>query len=422
MDQWRAWLKQPYGKRLKKLHAWNAGLVLLLAITGVILYIPELRGPIASFRVGLKNVHIVLGLVSILILILYLPLLGRHIKQISGKLNQQFNLWFVLFLLVGWSLSGIILWQFRAVPEAYSSAALVWHGVLTLIGIPWAIYHSISRSRWLKKDEQKRKKEKKQEQEQDSETDKDSAQSWFQNPPISRRSFVRLVTGAVLFFGLGPLLYRWFLRIFDTGGTTLKNALENDANQMIPQPVPVADLNPPMGGGNQGNFRVYTVTEIPSFTSDTWKFTISGLVSSPITLVWEDFLKLPRTVQVSDFHCVTGWSVTNVTWEGVRLSQILEKVDIDPNAKYVKFYSGDGVYTDALSMEQARMEDVMLPILLDGKPLPQDLGGPVRLVVPAMYAYKSVKWLQAIELIEEDHIGYWQMRGYETDAWLPGKL
>jgi sulfoxide reductase catalytic subunit YedY len=77
------------------------------------------------------------------------------------------------------------------------------------------------------------------------------------------------------------------------------------------------------------------------------------------------------------------------------------------------------VYTDTLGLEQvAGLDDVMVAVLMDGQPIPQKLGGPVRLVVPKMYAYKSVKWLQAIELINKEHIGYWELRGYDNDAWV----
>ncbi|WP_311198763.1 molybdopterin-dependent oxidoreductase [Paenibacillus hexagrammi] len=138
----------------------------------------------------------------------------------------------------------------------------------------------------------------------------------------------------------------------------------------------------------------------------------------PSVWSWEQFLKLKRTVQVSDFHCVTGWSVYKCTWEGIPLKEMLAAAGVKPEAKFVKFYSGDGVYTDALSLDQAAIDDVMVAVMLDGKPIPQKLGGPVRLIVPKMFAYKSVKWLQGIELIDKEHIGYWEVRGYRNDAWV----
>jgi DMSO/TMAO reductase YedYZ molybdopterin-dependent catalytic subunit len=163
---------------------------------------------------------------------------------------------------------------------------------------------------------------------------------------------------------------------------------------------------------------VYTVTPIPEFTNDNWSFEIDGLVDQSYTWNWEQFVQLQRTVQVSDFHCVTGWSVYKNTWEGIKLKDLLQQVGVKSAAKTVKFYSGDGVYTDTLTLEQADMDDVMIAVMHDGKPIPSDLGGPVRLIVPKMFAYKSVKWLNRIELIEGEHIGYWEQRGYSNDAWV----
>ncbi len=94
---------------------------------------------------------------------------------------------------------------------------------------------------------------------------------------------------------------------------------------------------------------------------------------------------------------------------------------VRPEAGYVKFYLGDDIYTDWLSLKQAYCDDVMVDVLHDGKPTPSDLGGPARLIVPKMYAHKSVKWLNRIELMAEEHIGYWDQRGYDEDAWVSKK-
>ena len=193
-----------------------------------------------------------------------------------------------------------------------------------------------------------------------------------------------------------------------------------DPNRMLPAPTPLPDSANVVGGGAKGYFRMYTVTPLPSFDSDTWSFRLFGLVDRPSTWNWEQFLALARTVQVSDFHCVTGWSVYGNTWEGVPLAALLEAAGVKPSAKYAKFYSGDGTYTDALTLDQARMDDVLIALLHDGKPIHRDYGGPVRLIVPKMYAYKSVKWLSAIELIDSEHIGYWEQRGYDANAWVKG--
>ncbi|MCR8633254.1 molybdopterin-dependent oxidoreductase [Paenibacillus radicis (ex Xue et al. 2023)] len=438
MDSWRGWLKESYGKKLSKLHAWNAWIIVLLAVTGIILYIPSIRGDLGAFRVFMKQAHIVIGFLSILVIAMYVPLIPKHWKQIRNKLNQRWNLIIVLGLLVGWSVTGLILWQFRSLPPIWSNLSLVLHDLFTWVGIPYAAYHSISRSRWLKSMRSQEIKAALAQAEASMELEKKVAAAssgaevegrmapqafveYLKKTPISRANFLRLVAGLVLVFGVGPAFYRWMKSVSDTGGEELDKLVDNDGNHMLPAPVALAESNPPIGGGGKGEFRIYTVTDIPSFSSDNWQFVISGLVDKPISWSWEELLKLPRKVQVSDFHCVTGWSVYSLTWEGIPLSDLLKIAGVKSKARFAKMYSGDKVYTDCLSLEQARLEDVMVAILMDGKPLPQQLGGPVRLVVPKMYAYKSVKWLQAIELIEEEHMGYWEVRGYDNDAWVPGK-
>lgn len=121
-----------------------------------------------------------------------------------------------------------------------------------------------------------------------------------------------------------------------------------------------------------------------------------------------------------DFHCVSGWSVYNVTWEGIPLAALLDQVGVASQATHVKFYSYDGVYTDALTLDQARLDDTFLTVFKDGKPLSQPEGAPIRLIMPRMFAYKSVKWLTRIELIDHAHVGFWERLGYAEDAWIPG--
>ncbi|MBP1931939.1 molybdopterin-dependent oxidoreductase [Ammoniphilus resinae] len=416
--EWRKWLTKGFGKKLKLLHAWNAWTILLLAVTGIVLYIPSLRGTIAFARVVLKEVHIVLGIGSILLLLLYLPMMGKHLNQLAGKKAQHMNLWLVLFFIVGWTISGLVLWLERQLPKGWSQTALFWHDLLTWVGIPYVLFHTITRSRWISKEKMRFEKEK---DPLEDNSNNPSILSSLKKPLVSRRTVMQWVTGLILVFALGPTFHRWLKRALDGGGSTIQEVMKTDGNHMFPHPIPQANSNPPIGGGAQGNFRVYTVTPPPSFTSNDWKFEIGGLVAKPQHWSWEQFSSLPRKVQVSDFHCVTGWSVYKVTWEGIPLSELLEMAKEGPSAKYVKFYSGDKVYTDSLSLEQSRMEDVMVAVLMDGKPIPQKLGGPVRLIIPKMYAYKSVKWLQAIELIEEEHIGYWEVRGYDTNAWVNEK-
>jgi len=143
-----------------------------------------------------------------------------------------------------------------------------------------------------------------------------------------------------------------------------------------------------------------------------------GLVDQEISLSHRELLALPRVTQVSDFHCVTGWTVKNVRWTGVRITDIFAKVKPTPQANALQFVSAEKPYLDYLTMEQALLHDVMLAYEMDGKPLAREHGAPVRLVIPEMYGYKNVKWLNQINLVPEAQPGYWEYLGYDRDAWV----
>ncbi|WP_438445058.1 molybdopterin-dependent oxidoreductase [Gorillibacterium sp. sgz5001074] len=403
-----------WGLKLRKLHAANAWILLLLAVSGIVLYLPPMRALLGEGRVWLKQLHIAAGLVSLAVVVLYLPYLRQHLRQLSGRRTRQGNLAVVLALLAGWIGSGLVLWGYRSLPPAWSNAALLIHDLLTWVGIPYAVYHSITRSRWLRRADRDTPMAKPAEV-LELGTYEPSSGRLLRH--LSRRSLIKAGVGAVLAAASAPSLIRWWNSA--AGGSNLSNLQDHDAWAAdVPQPVPLPDSLPPVGGGAKGSFRIYTVTDIPQFEPKKWSFTVDGLVDRPIRWSWEEFLAFPRQVQVSDFHCVTGWSVNGCTWEGIPLNRLLEHAGVKDGVKMVKFYSSDGEYTDAITIEQTWMEDVMVALLLDGKRIPQDLGGPVRLVVPQMYAYKSVKWLNRIELIAEEHTGYWEKRGYSKDAWI----
>lgn len=416
--------KPGFGKQLADLHRWNGWIVLILTISGLLLAWDVVRGWLnGEARNPIKQLHIILGILSGVIILLYIPLMKRHLKQIRQRPRQKGNLSFVMVLLIGWFLSGIILWQIRRFPPEWANGAIFVHDLLTWIGVPYIIYHSVTRIRWMKKPERRAIKttEEITDNSTASQVAAHSAREFTEPTPwINRKQFLKWSLGAVLAAAVLPSFFRWLTTsggaLTSTGGG-MRNVSDN-ANLMIPDPTPLPDSVNVVGGGAKGYFRVYTVTPLPSFDSKTWSFTLDGLVDKPATWNWEQFISMARTVQVSDFHCVTGWSVYKNTWEGIPLSLLLKQAGVKKNAKFVKFYSGDGVYTDTLTIEQANMDDVMVAVLHDGKPIHRDYGGPVRLIVPKMYAYKSVKWLDRIELIDQDHIGYWEVRGYDIDAWV----
>lgn len=418
---------------------------MILAISGLMLVGGFWREILGIGRVWLKWLHIIVGLAMLAPVVYYLILAGKHWKQLRNRPWQRVNTIFVLALLVGWLLSGIVLWQFKLAGPRWSNAALLIHDLLTWVGLPYIIYHSITRTKWLKDPARRAVKttttstrtqntadpsdsisdEKEtpaaiSSSQFDRSSERDPLKSEERPQPLyTRRAFIRSAVGVGLAVTLGPTFISWVGRNLKIDNS-IDSMLENDPNRMVPLPQPLSASSPPIGGGAEGHFRVYTVTPIPSFSNANWSFRIDGLVERAQVWNWEQFVKLTRTVQVSDFHCVTGWSVYKNTWEGISLAQLLKQAGVKPEAHSVKFYSGDGVYTDAITMDQAQMEDIMVAVMHDGKPIPADLGGPVRLVIPQMYAYKSVKWLNRIELIDSEHIGYWEERGYDKDAWLTG--
>ena len=169
----------------------------------------------------------------------------------------------------------------------------------------------------------------------------------------------------------------------------------------------------PAGAG----FRFYSVTSsVPR--QDPVRVTVGGLVRRPRTFSAADLAALPQTRLVRDFQCVTGWRVPDVAWSGVALPDLLDLVGVRPGATAVRFTSYDGAYSESLTLEQARRRDVLVATALQDRPISRPHGGPVRMAVLPMYGYKSLKWLDRIELTAAVEPGYWERRGYDVDGWV----
>ncbi len=168
-----------------------------------------------------------------------------------------------------------------------------------------------------------------------------------------------------------------------------------------------------------GGWRIYTISgSMPVFDPRTWRLEITGLVRSPVSLGYDDLLALPRARQVSTFHCVTGWTVRDVRWTGVRFEHLLALARPLPAARAIRFVSLEEPYNDSLTLRQAALPDVMLAYEMDGKPLTRAHGSPARVVIPEMYGYKGVKWLTRMELVASQPTGYWEGLGYDQNAWV----
>src|SRR4051812_21807139 len=195
-----------------------------------------------------------------------------------------------------------------------------------------------------------------------------------------------------------------------------------DAMQRVLLPITLHD---PTGLSDllpvAGRFRIYSVTgDLPSRSTADYTLRVEGLVARPTTFTYDDIRnRLPQTAFNRDFQCVTGWRVHDVAWAGVRLGEVLDRVRVDPTATHLKLTSFDGTYVETLTLDQARRDDVLIAHTLQGHGISSDHGGPVRLYVAPMYGYKSIKWLERIELADHlpDGGGYWEHRGYDVDAW-----
>lgn len=154
----------------------------------------------------------------------------------------------------------------------------------------------------------------------------------------------------------------------------------------------------------------------PDIPLDKWELVLDGAIEHPVRLNWTDFMALPQTEDVSDFHCVTTWSKLNMPWKGVRLLDLAALVQPLETATHLLCYGYDD-YTTNVSLEEALKPDVLLVHTFDGKPLPREHGGPVRMITPQLYAWKGSKWISRIEFLTSNKLGFWEQRGYSNTAY-----
>jgi len=172
-------------------------------------------------------------------------------------------------------------------------------------------------------------------------------------------------------------------------------------------------------GGDR--FRIYSITgSYPAISNRRYRLKVHGLVEHPATFTLGDLKAMPATEMVKGFQCVTGWRVPDVPWKGVRLSDLLTNAGVQTGAAAVSFDSYDGMDSESLTIDQAHLSDVLVAYEMYGEPVSREHGGPVRLVVPQMYGYKSLKWLSGIRLVDRVEPGYWEQNGYPTNGWLDG--
>jgi DMSO/TMAO reductase YedYZ molybdopterin-dependent catalytic subunit len=150
---------------------------------------------------------------------------------------------------------------------------------------------------------------------------------------------------------------------------------------------------------------------VPRFDAARWDFKIDGLVEAPVKFSWQEFTSLPQTEVTSDFHCVTRWSRLDNHWKGVRFTEVLKLVRVKPEAEFVLVLAEEG-YSSNVPLKDLQLPNVLFAFEHDGAPLAAEHGGPVRLVVPHLYAWKSVKWVRGFTLLDHDQLGFWERNGY----------
>jgi DMSO/TMAO reductase YedYZ molybdopterin-dependent catalytic subunit len=213
--------------------------------------------------------------------------------------------------------------------------------------------------------------------------------------PVGRRVFLGIVglTGAAVLWGAKA---QGFVERFAPAG-------ENGIFSLLPV----------------GRFRIYSVTgTLPKKEPQDYRLSIDGLVDRPVRFTFDELRAMTPTSITRDFQCVTGWRVPDVKWRGVSLAALLDAAGVQAAATAVTFTSFDGVYTESLTLEQARRDDVIVAYEMEGQTVTQPHGGPVRLYVAPMYGYKSLKWLSDIILVDKVEPGYWERLGYDVDAWV----
>jgi DMSO/TMAO reductase YedYZ molybdopterin-dependent catalytic subunit len=177
----------------------------------------------------------------------------------------------------------------------------------------------------------------------------------------------------------------------------------------------------PPGQSRTKKWPVLDASGPPRIDEGRWELRLSGLIYNEMKWTWEEFQQLPRVRVFSDFHCVTRWSRLGNVWEGVSTREVIERAGgVRSKCKYVLAHGYDHGWTTNLPLDEFLAEDALIATHHDGEPISLEHGGPARLIVPRLYAWKSAKWLSRLEFMAEDHAGFWERNGYHMhgDPWI----
>jgi len=347
-------------------HAWLLG---ILVLTGFALYLTTWRSALGPLLPAVQDIHEFGG-------VLY----GIAVLAASGKLfpwparrakGAPAYTQFAFFLVVGLFITGVGL---LVGPSLTRAIATVGHAAFAAALVIWTVWHLLAHRPRVAP----------------------VTQNHTTRPGISRRAALRWLGGALVAVPVvaatPSLLGMVGGRIFGSSGGTNDRALPG--------------------------FVPYTVVNgYPHLDLATWRLRLDGLGPTRVW-TWRQWEQEPMDAITVDFRCVTGWVVPDVHFTGVNLEAWLKRNGWDPaRHHWVNFYSADGVYTESLSAEQIHTYQPILATVMDGQPLPVAQGFPMRLYVPRMYGYKAIKWLNRVEVVNREYLGFWEQRGYPEDAY-----
>ncbi len=163
---------------------------------------------------------------------------------------------------------------------------------------------------------------------------------------------------------------------------------------------------------------VLTYGGTPRIDLKEWRFVVAGEVEEEVSFTWQEFSALPQTTLTSDIHCVTGWSKLDNEWQGVAFGDLMQRIRPKPQAQHVMVHCYGG-YTTNVPLADLLQDGALFAHTHNGKPLPSEHGGPLRLVVPHLYFWKSAKWARGLLFLPEDRPGFWEQYGYHIrgDPW-----
>lgn len=191
----------------------------------------------------------------------------------------------------------------------------------------------------------------------------------------------------------------------------------NRLRKFFEKPGPEMGDRVPPGQHLAKGFPVLTYGDTPAIDTADWKLKVWGLAKD-VTFSWSDLMAMPQSTFTADFHCVTTWSKLDVQWVGVKVLDFMRHVEVEPQAAHVMAHCSGG-YTTNIALDDFLREENFFAHTLFDEPLPAEHGGPLRLVVPHLYAWKSAKWINELEFLEKEELGFWERNGYHRrgDPW-----